>query len=75
MKTERRTKKHTDEPVTLHRTIQAVIGEALREHYKPQQKLSHELFVLLMHLQERERREAASAALRRIRATRSRCRL
>jgi hypothetical protein len=49
-----------DAPVTLHRTIQRMIGEGLREHYKPPQKLSHELFVLLMQMKEQERREAAA---------------
>ncbi len=37
-----------------------MIGEGLRERYKPPQKLSHELFVLLMQLKEQERREAAA---------------
>jgi hypothetical protein len=50
----------TDEPVTLHRIMRAMIGEGLRERYKPPQKLSHELFVLLMQLKEQERREAAA---------------
>jgi hypothetical protein len=48
--------------VTLHRIMQTMIGERLRERYKPPQKLSHELFVLLMQLKEQERREAAAAA-------------
>jgi hypothetical protein len=52
----------TDAPVTLHRIMQKMIGEGLRERYKPPQKLSHELFVLLMQLKEQERREAAVAA-------------
>ena len=50
-----------DEPITLHRIMQEMIGEGLRERYKPPQKLSHELFVLLMQLKEQERREAAAA--------------
>jgi hypothetical protein len=52
---------HSDAPVTLHRIMQAMIGEGLKEHYKPPQKLSHELFVLLMQLKEQERREAAAS--------------
>jgi len=48
--------------VTLHRIMQTMIGERLRERYKPPQKLSHELFVLLMQLKEQERREAAAVA-------------
>jgi len=46
----------TDEPVTLHRIIQTMIGQELRERYEAPQKLSHELFVLLMQLNERERK-------------------
>jgi hypothetical protein len=54
--------KQTGEPVTLHRILQKMIGEGLREHYKPPQKLSHELFVLLMQMKEQERRDVAAAA-------------
>ncbi|MGA8322697.1 MAG: hypothetical protein WB774_18260 [Xanthobacteraceae bacterium] len=50
-----------DEPITPHRIMQQMIGEGLRERYKPPQKLSHELLVLLMQLNEQERREAAAA--------------
>ncbi len=50
-----------DGPITLHRIMQEMVGERLRERYKPPQKLSHELFVLLMQLKEKERREAAAA--------------
>jgi hypothetical protein len=53
-----------DEPITLHRIMQEMIGEGLRERYKPPQKLSHELFVLLMQLKEQEHREAAAAKRR-----------
>jgi hypothetical protein len=49
-----------NDPVTLHRTMQMMIGDGLREHYQPPQKLSHELFVVLMQLQEEERREKAA---------------
>ena len=45
-----------DEPVTLHRVMQSMIGEGLRQRYAPPQKLSHELFVLLMQLKEEERK-------------------
>jgi hypothetical protein len=61
MKTQR-LENPADAPVTLHRTMQKMIGEGLKEHYKPPQKLSHELFVLLMQLKEQERREAATMA-------------
>jgi hypothetical protein len=50
---------YSDQPVTLHRIMQKMIGDGLREHYKPPQRLSHELFVLLMQLKEHERRETA----------------
>jgi hypothetical protein len=45
-----------DEPVTLHRVMQAMIGEELRERYPAPQKLSHPLFVLLIQLKEEERK-------------------
>ena len=44
-----------DDPVTLHRIMQSMIGEGLKARYEPPQKLSHELFVLLMQLRENER--------------------
>jgi hypothetical protein len=46
-------------PVTLHCIMQTMIGEGLKARYQPPQKLSHELFVLLMQLQENERRGKA----------------
>jgi hypothetical protein len=45
-----------DGPVTLHWIMQTMIGEGLKKHYEPPQKLSHELFVLLLQLKEQERR-------------------
>jgi hypothetical protein len=48
--------KDMDEPVTLYRIMQTMIGEGLRQHYQPPQKLSHEFFVLLLQLKEQERR-------------------
>jgi len=57
-----------NDPVTLHRTMQMMIGEGLREHYQAPQKISHELLVVLMQLQEEERRgKAAKRAPRRSR--------
>lgn len=47
----------SDEPVTLHRIMQMMIGKELREHYEAPQKLSHALFVLLLQLKEQERRD------------------
>jgi hypothetical protein len=51
-----------NDPVTLHRVMQAMIGEGLRERYPPPQKPSHELFVLLIQLKEEERRKSRKAA-------------
>lgn len=48
-----------NDPVTLHRTMQTMIGHGLRQHYQAPQKLSHELFVVLMQLNEEERRHKA----------------
>ena len=55
-----------EEPATLHRTIQLMLGERLRAYYRPPKKLSHELFVLMMQMKERERRHAnaVTAALK-----------
>jgi len=53
-----------DGPVTLHRTIQMMLGEKLRAHYRPPKKLSHEIFVLMIQMKEQERREAAAATAR-----------
>jgi hypothetical protein len=43
----------SSEPASLYRVMQAMIGEGLREHYEVPQKMSHELFVLLMQMNER----------------------
>jgi hypothetical protein len=43
----------SSEPATLYQVMQAMIGEGLREHYEVPQKMSHELFVLLMQMNER----------------------
>ncbi|MGB6535679.1 MAG: hypothetical protein WBF58_06915 [Xanthobacteraceae bacterium] len=50
-----------DEPVTLHGVMATMIAQGsriaqgLQTHFQPQQKLSHELFVLLLQLKEAER--------------------
>jgi len=54
-----------NDPVTLHRTIRMMIGEGLRQHYQPPQRLSHELFVVLMQLNEEEGRRQAAGRSRR----------
>lgn len=50
------------EPASLYRVMQAMIGEGLREHYEVPQKMSHELFVLLMQMNERNNGAARRAA-------------
>ncbi|MGA2894879.1 MAG: hypothetical protein ABSE22_18595 [Xanthobacteraceae bacterium] len=51
---------NSNDPVTLHRVMQSMIGEGLRSHYQAPQKLSHELFVLLLQLKEQERKKRSS---------------
>jgi hypothetical protein len=41
----------------LHRIMQNMIGEGLKDRYAPPEKLSHELFVLMLQIREQERRE------------------
>jgi hypothetical protein len=50
-----------DQPATLHRVMQTMIGEGLRTRYAPPAKLSHELFVLLMQINEQDRRNRTKA--------------
>jgi hypothetical protein len=50
-----------NDPVTLHRVIQSMIGQGLKTHYQPPPRLSHELFVLLLQIKEQERSTAATA--------------
>jgi hypothetical protein len=48
---------HRDnDPVTLQRIMQTMIGEGLKQRYEAPQKLSHALLVLLMQLNEEERK-------------------
>jgi len=61
----------TNEPVTLHQTIQMMLGEKLRAHYRPPKKLSHELFVLMMQIREEERRLSAARTTDPTKATRA----
>ena len=37
--------------------MQRMIGDGLKEHYEAPQRLSHELFVLMLQIKEQERRE------------------
>ena len=45
-----------NDPVTLHRVMQNMIGDGLKARYAPPKKLSHELFVLMLQLKEQEQR-------------------
>jgi hypothetical protein len=56
-----RIRENTNDPVTLHRIMQTMIGDGLRERYQPPQKLSHELFVVLLQLKEEEQRKTRRA--------------
>jgi hypothetical protein len=49
------------EPATLFRVMQAAIGEGLKERFEPPRKMSHQLFVLMMQMNDRARRERAQA--------------
>lgn len=44
--------------VTYRRMMQSVIGHDLRSRYPVPQKLSHELLVLMLRLEDREREAA-----------------
>lgn len=50
-----------DGPVTLHQVMQQMIADGLKERYEPPAKLSHELFVLMMQINENDRLRAAKA--------------
>lgn len=57
------TDQEANAPVTLHRIMQTMVAEGLRERYQTPQKLSHQLFVVMMQLNELDRkRERASRA-------------
>ncbi len=58
----RATARDDNDPVTLQRIMQSMIGEGLKERYAPPPKLSHELFVLMMQLRENERRGKVRSA-------------
>jgi hypothetical protein len=49
------------EPATLFRAMQTAIGAGLKERYAPPRKMSHQLFVLMMQMNDRARRERAQA--------------
>ncbi len=43
-----------NDPVTFHRIMQSMIGDRLKARYQPPKKLSHELFVLMLQVKDRE---------------------
>jgi hypothetical protein len=47
-------------PATLHHVMRTMIAEGLKARYQPPQKLSHELLVLLMQINENDRRLKAA---------------
>jgi hypothetical protein len=49
-----------NDPVTLHRVMQNMIGDGLKARYAAPKKLSHELFVLMLQLKEEEQRPKAA---------------
>jgi hypothetical protein len=51
------TEQDRNDPVTFHRIMQSLIGDGLKARYEPPKKLSHELFVLMLQLKEREQRK------------------
>ena len=59
----------SDPPVTLHRVMQDMIADGLKARYEPPTKLSHELFVLMMQINENDRLRAARAAAREVKTT------
>jgi hypothetical protein len=50
-------------PATLHRVMQTMIAEGLKARYDPPKKLSHELLVLMMQINEHDRRHKAAQQL------------
>jgi hypothetical protein len=49
------------EPATLFRVMQEAIGRGLKERFEPPEKMSHQLLVLMMQMNDRARRERAEA--------------
>jgi hypothetical protein len=49
------------EPATLFRVMQAALADGLKEHYDPPRKMSHQLFVLMMQMNDRAGEERAQA--------------
>jgi hypothetical protein len=52
MSARHRAEGETERPATLYGVMQAAIAEGLQERYKPPQRMSHELFVLMMQINE-----------------------
>ncbi len=45
-----------NEPASLHRVMRETIGFGLRKRYEPEQEIPHELLVLMMQMNENDRR-------------------
>lgn len=46
-------------PVTLHGVMRAAIGRDLQEHYPVQEKMPHQMLVLLMQINENNKKKCA----------------
>ena len=42
----------SDQPVTLHRVIRQALARGLRERYEIEREIPHELFVILMQMNQ-----------------------
>jgi hypothetical protein len=49
------------EPATLFRVMQEAIGRELKQRFEPPEKMSHQLLVLMMQMNDRARRERGEA--------------
>jgi hypothetical protein len=54
-------KKSQQAPMTLHAVMQASVGMGLRSRYKAEQEIPHGLLVLLMQMNDDQRRTEEAA--------------
>jgi hypothetical protein len=57
-----RAERETPDPATLHGVIRAAIARDLKAHYEVPQTMPHELLVLLMQMNEDNRKKRARAS-------------
>lgn len=57
-----------NDPVTI---MQSMIGDRLKARYQPQKKLSHELFVLMLQLKDREQQSVKKAEAKRAKSSKA----